>query len=111
VAIITTDHRAESEEQLEILGITHLLDSMVCGDDGIPTKPAPDALLATCQRLGCKPARTMVVGDTTADLLMARNAGAGLVVAVLTGAGTQASLSNYADVIVESITGIHVKDF
>lgn len=108
LAIVTTDHRVETEEQLQILGIAHLVDGLVCGDDGIPTKPAPDMLLAVCRQLGIEPARTMVVGDTVADLLMARNAGAGSAVAVLTGAGTLALLSQHADAVLDSIDGIHV---
>lgn len=108
LAIITTDHRAETEQQLQMLGVTHLVDRLVCGDDGIVTKPAPDALLAVCRQFGCQPARAMVVGDTVADMMMARNAGAGLAVGVLTGADTETLLSRHADVVLQSIEGILV---
>ena len=108
LAIVTADHRVATEEQLQILGITHLVDSLVCGDDDIPAKPAPDMLLTVCRQLGIEPARTMVVGDTVADLMMARNAGAGLAVAVLTGVGTRTLLSQHADAVLQSIDGIHV---
>ncbi len=113
VAVITTDHRAETEETLRILGLAHLVDHLVCGDDGLPPKPAPDTLLATCERLGVEPARTAVVGDTVADLLMAQRAGAGLKVAVLTGAGDPALLATHADVVLRSIDeigGIYNRD-
>ena len=106
VAVITTDHRAETEETLQIMGIAHLVDHVVCGDDGLPWKPAPDTLLATCERLAVPPARAAVVGDTVADLLMARRAGAGLGVAVLTGAGEREQLAAYADVVLGSIDEI-----
>ncbi len=106
VAVITTDYRAETEETLRIMGIAHLVDHVLCGDDGLPWKPAPDTLLTTCQRLSIPPARTAVVGDTVADLLMARRAGAGLRVAVLTGAGERAQLSAYADAVLPSIDAI-----
>ena len=108
LAIVTADHRIETEEQLKILGITHLVDSLVCGDDDVPAKPAPDMLLTACRQLGIKPARTMVVGDTVSDLMMAHNAGAGLAVAVLTGIGTRTLLSQHADAVLQSIDGIHV---
>ncbi len=110
VAIITADRRFETEETLLILGIAHLVDLIVCGDDGVPAKPAPDALLATCERLGVAPARTIMVGDTVTDLLMARNAGAGLGVAVLTGTGDQALLGAHADVILPSIDEIVLEE-
>jgi phosphoglycolate phosphatase len=109
VAVITTDHRAETEETLRIMEITHLVDHVVCGDDGLPWKPAPDTLLATCERLGVPPARAAVVGDTVADLLMARRAGAGLGVAVLTGAGEREQLAAHADVVLGSIDEIVVE--
>ena len=109
VAVVTTDHRAETDETLHILGITHLVDHMVCGDDGLPSKPAPDMLLAACEQLGVNPARTVVVGDTTGDLLMAQRAGAGLKVAVLTGAGQETLLRAHADVVLRSIDEIVIE--
>lgn len=108
VAVVTTDHRAETEETLRIMGIAHLVDDTVCGDDGLPLKPAPDMLLAACGRLGVDTAHAVVVGDTVADLLMATRAGAGLKVAVLTGAGEPALLREHADVVLPSIGQIVV---
>jgi phosphoglycolate phosphatase len=108
VAVVTTDHRAETEETLRLLGIVGLVDHTVCGDDGVPTKPAPDTLLAVCERVGIEPGRAAVVGDTEADLLMAQRAGVGLKVAVRTGAGDPAALATYADVVLGSIEEIAV---
>lgn len=110
VAVVTTDHRRETEETLRILEITHLVDHMVCGDDGLPSKPAPDMLLATCEQLGVAAAGCAVVGDTLGDLLMAQRAGAGLRVAVLTGAGDRAGLQKEADVVLDSIDDITVAE-
>jgi phosphoglycolate phosphatase len=106
VAVVTTDHRPDTERTLDILGIAHLVDLLICGDDGLPTKPAPDMLLATCERLAVAPARAAVVGDTLGDLLMAQRAGAGLRVAVLSGAGDRALLARHADVVLDSIDDI-----
>jgi phosphoglycolate phosphatase-like HAD superfamily hydrolase len=109
VAVVTTDHRSETEYTLDILGVANLLDGLVCGDDGIPAKPAPDMLLAACERLGVAPARSAVVGDTVADLLMSRRAGAGFKAAVLTGAGDPVQLRAHADVVLRSINEIVVE--
>ncbi len=76
----------------------HLL-SFVCGyDSGHGAKPAPDMLLAFARSLALKPAEIAMVGDTAHDLEMGLNAGAGLVVGVLSGANRSADLSR-ADVI------------
>jgi HAD superfamily hydrolase (TIGR01509 family) len=109
VAIVTTDGRAETEEALHLLKAAPFVDHMVCGDDGFPSKPAPDMLLAVCQRLQVEPSRTVVVGDTQADLLMAQRAGAGLRVAVLTGPSDRETLATSADIIIRSIDDISVR--
>jgi phosphoglycolate phosphatase len=108
VAVITTDHRAETEQTLGIMGIAPMVDHTVCGDDGLPTKPAPDMLQAACRQLGVEPIHAAVVGDTMADVLMAERTGAGLKVAVLTGAGEPALLREHADVVLRSIDEIVV---
>jgi phosphoglycolate phosphatase len=108
VAVVTTDHRAETEETLQLMGIAPLVDHAVCGDDGLLSKPAPDMLLAACQALGADPARTAVVGDTVADLEMARRAGAGFGAAVLTGAGDPVQLRAQASAVLGSINEIRV---
>jgi phosphoglycolate phosphatase len=108
IGVITTDRRTETEETMQIMGIAQLVDHIVCGDDGLPWKPAPDTLLATCRQLAVPPARAAVVGDTVADLIMARRAGAGLGVAVLTGIGERDQLEGYADVLLDSIDEIRL---
>lgn len=106
VSVVTTDHRLETEETLRILAISELVDCVICGDDGLPSKPAPHMLLAACEKLAVEPARCAVVGDTMGDLLMARRAGAGLAVAVLSGAGDPALLARHADIVLQSIDEI-----
>jgi phosphoglycolate phosphatase len=108
VAVITTDHRADTEASLRLLGVAELVDHVVCGDDGLPSKPAPDMLLAACHHLATHPSRCAVVGDTEADLLMAQRAGAGVRAAVRTGPGDPVLLARYADVVLESIDDISV---
>jgi phosphoglycolate phosphatase len=80
---------------------------MVCSDDGIKAKPAPDMVLTICERMQIDSAKIMVVGDTTADLKMARAAGAGLVVGVLSGVSSARDLVEYADVLIESVDELH----
>lgn len=106
VAVVTIDMRQATGEILRLLGIADRVDHLVCGDDRLPWKPAPDMLLAACKRLKVEPARTAVVGDTVADLEMARRAGAGLAVAVLSGTDHPSLLAAQADVVLCSIDEI-----
>ena len=99
----TTDDRDPTERTLAALGVADRIDATVCADDGIAVKPAPDMVLHLCATLGVAPARTAVVGDTAADLRMARAAGAGLTVGVLTGVGGRADLEPLADAVIASV--------
>lgn len=110
VAVDTTDDRAATEATLRLLNVDQLVDRLICGDDGLPGKPAAERLLATCRALGVPVARTAMVGDTVFDILMGRRAGAGLVVGVLTGASDRAALAEHADVVLDSVDQIEVAE-
>jgi phosphoglycolate phosphatase len=101
-AVVTSDDRAPTDRTLAALGLTELIDATVCADDGIPTKPAPDAVLHVCATLGVDPARTAVIGDSPADLAMGRDANVGLVIGVRTGVGSAADLAA-ADLTLDSV--------
>jgi phosphoglycolate phosphatase-like HAD superfamily hydrolase len=103
IGIATTDDRAPTQAMIEAFDIEEYLSTMVCADDGIKAKPAPDMVLTICQRMGIDPSQVMVVGDTTADLKMARAAGVGLVVGVLSGVSSAKDLITLADVLIESV--------
>ena len=105
-AVATSDDRDPTERTLEALGITAHIAATACADDGFPNKPAPDAVLRICERLGVAPGRAAVVGDSPADLRMGRSAGAGRVIAVLTGVGDEATLAPLADLVLASIEGL-----
>jgi len=103
VAIATTDDRAPTEATLAGLGVAPLVEAIVCADDGVPVKPAPDMVFALCRAMGVAPAQCIVVGDTAADLQMGRAAGAGLVVGVLSGVSSAEVLKPYADGVIASV--------
>ena len=103
LAVATTDERKLTQKTLAILGIEHLFEAVLCGDDGVPLKPAPDMALWLCERLGVPAKETLVIGDTTGDLAMAQAAGAMAAVAVLSGASTAEDLARYTDLIIPDI--------
>ncbi|HHX43309.1 MAG TPA: HAD family hydrolase [Chloroflexi bacterium] len=108
IAIVTTDERAFTELGLARLALTPLIDTMVCGDDGLPLKPAPDAALEVCRRLGVPPEAAIMVGDTVADMAMARRAGLARAVGVASGALSAEALAPHADVVIPDIHAITV---
>lgn len=107
VAVVTSDDRRPTIRTLEALGVLDRVDAIVCADDGIAHKPAPDAVLAVCAQTGIAPRRTAVIGDSPADIAMGRRAGAGLVIGVLSGVADATALTE-ADVVLDSIADLHI---
>ena len=107
IAIATADDRAPTQAMIEAFDIEEFISTMVCADDAIPSKPAPDMVLTICERLKIDPAKAMVIGDTASDLKMARAAGVGLAVGVLSGVSSAKDLIPYAHVLIESVDDLH----
>jgi choline dehydrogenase len=107
VAVCTSDSRESTESALRKLHVREFVDVIVCSDDeNMQPKPSPQGVLKICTDLGVDLSYTIVVGDTTTDMLMAKSAGVGLIVGVLTGIGTKNELSNYTDVILDNVERI-----
>jgi phosphoglycolate phosphatase len=106
IAVATSDNHAPAAATLAGLGIATLVDEVIGADDGLPTKPAPDAVLEICRRLGVVPAQAVMVGDTPVDMQMGRSAGTGLVVGVTSGVYPAELLAPHTDVVLPSIAGL-----
>jgi phosphoglycolate phosphatase len=74
LAIATGKSRAGLARALEQAALAPLFLATRCADQTAP-KPAPDMLLELMDELGVKPARTVMIGDTSHDLRMAAAAG------------------------------------
>lgn len=90
LAIATGKARAGLDRVLASCDLAPLFHATRCADESF-SKPHPGMLLELMDRLVTEPDRTLMVGDTTHDLLMARNAGVAAV-AVTCGAHPEAVL-------------------
>jgi phosphoglycolate phosphatase-like HAD superfamily hydrolase len=108
IAVITSDDRRATLDELPALGIAEWVAAIVCGDDPLPNKPAPEGLYHAAQTLGVVPQRMLMVGDTASDMVFGRNAGVAGCIGVRGGAGDLAVLRQHADVVVGSIGEIEV---
>jgi phosphoglycolate phosphatase len=108
LAIATTDDRDPTERTIAALGLEELVDATICADDGIEVKPAPDMIVALCDRLGVGARDVAFVGDSPVDLRMGRAAGVRTNIGVLSGTGTTAELGPLADLVVPSIASFVV---
>lgn len=73
LAIATGKPRAGLNRALERTGLEPLFDFTRCADEGFP-KPHPDMLERLMDFCGVTPDRVLMIGDTTHDIQLARNA-------------------------------------
>lgn len=78
LGVATGKSRAGLDRAIAAHGLAGRFHATRCADEGFP-KPHPDMLLALMDRLGATPGETLMIGDTTHDLDLARNAGASAV--------------------------------
>jgi phosphoglycolate phosphatase len=75
LAVATGKTRKGLDRALAQQGVAHRFVATRCADEG-PPKPDPAMLLHLMERVGAARGETLMVGDTTHDLLLARRAGA-----------------------------------
>jgi phosphoglycolate phosphatase len=78
LAVATGKSRVGLNRALNAVGLLALFDATRCADETF-SKPHPAMLQELTRELGQDLRRTVMIGDTTHDLLMANNAGAGAV--------------------------------
>lgn len=103
LGLATNDSEATARASVANLGIAPFLDLVVGYDSGHGAKPAPGMMEAFCRATGLAPGEIAVVGDSPVDLQLARNARAGLGIAVLSGVTPRADFEGLADRIIASI--------
>jgi phosphoglycolate phosphatase len=103
LGVATNDHDAATRASLAFLGLDGLLDFVAGADTGFGGKPGPGMLHGFCEAVGLEPREVAVIGDTAADVAMARAGTAGLVVGVLTGASGHQALAGIADHVIPTI--------
>jgi phosphoglycolate phosphatase len=103
LGIATNDNTRSARLTVERLGIAHHFAAILGYDAVTQAKPAADPVLAFCGMAALKPEQVAVVGDNLHDLEMARAAGAGLAIGVLSGTSAIDELGPHADHVIASI--------
>ena len=103
MGVATNDGTAATKAALEALGLAAFLPHVFGYDSVERPKPAPDIVYAFAAASDVPPEEIAVIGDNPHDLEMARAAGAGVAIGVLSGNGGLAELEPLADVVLESV--------
>lgn len=103
IAVCTSDTRPSAVLALETLGVSDMVDRLVCGDDPDNTrKPAPDNIHLICDDLDVKVEDTAMIGDTHFDTIMGRDSNCRTVIGILSGQNDLSELED-AHFVVNSI--------
>lgn len=103
LAIATTDQTVGALRFLDRFGLRDRFEAVVGVDQVARSKPAPDLFLRACELAGVAPERAVMVGDLDIDLRMARTAGGGGAIGVLSGVGDAELLAPHADVVLPGV--------
>jgi phosphoglycolate phosphatase len=103
-AIVTNKLKSMAERVVIGLGIDDMIDFVVGADTAQSMKPNPDPIIFALKQFGVEPSRTVMVGDTTDDIMAAKAAGV-IPCGVTYGFGTRQDLADAgAEIIIEDIS-------
>ena len=106
LGVATSDSLKGITATLGGFDVLDLLDFTAGYDSGHGVKPGPGMVRGFCAALGLSPRAVAVVGDSYHDLEMGRRAGAGLRIAVLSGASARGDLAPHADHVIDSVADL-----
>lgn len=102
---IATSRSHHSLDVLTVnLGISGFFKGCWCADDVVNHKPAPDMVLTILDHFGLEAADTLVVGDTTFDLMMGQAAGCPVCGVTWGNQGREMLASVSPDLIIDNIS-------
>jgi phosphoglycolate phosphatase len=103
VGLATNDSHYSARNHLSHLGVLELFDDVIAADTVSTPKPSGDMIRRFANTVGVKPSEIAMVGDNAHDMEEARNGGAGLAIAVLTGNADHSDIAHLADHTLHSI--------
>jgi phosphoglycolate phosphatase len=106
LGVASSDNEQSIRRTADRFGFMMYLDYVVGYDSGYGCKPEPGMVLGFSAATGLAPYEIAVVGDNSHDMMMGRNAGAGMTIGVLTGTGTRETLGPLSDACLADITEI-----
>ncbi|MYZ48202.1 HAD family hydrolase [Propylenella binzhouense] len=106
LGVATNDSTAAARAWLGRIGLADRFEAVIGYDAVANPKPAPDMVESFCRTAGVDPGGVLMVGDNLHDLHMARSAGAGAAVGVLTGNGRYEDLAPHADAVLQAVVDL-----
>ena len=106
LAIATNDVEISARNTMTRFGIAEQFDLIMGYDSVERPKPAADPVLKFADLCGVEAIELAMVGDNLHDAEMARAAGAGVAIGVLSGNSTRSELNGHVDHIVKNVAEV-----
>ncbi len=103
LSIYTGKGKDSSEITLKKIGVYHLFDMVVSGDDVEIHKPSPEGINVFVEKFNLNRDRVLMVGDAPADIIAARTAGVKVASVVWDSYAKEKVMQMNADYIFESV--------
>lgn len=103
LGVATNDVHLSAKAHMTSLGVLEHFEDLI-GADTVPVaKPAGNMIRRFAEMTGLQPAEVAMVGDNRHDMDEARNGGAGLAIAVLSGNAAHEDIAHLADYTLKSV--------
>jgi phosphoglycolate phosphatase len=103
LGVATNDSIISALNHLEHLDVAHLFDAIIAADTVKVPKPSGEMVRRFAELAGLRPVEIAMVGDNSHDVEEARNGGAGLAIAVLSGNAAHDDIAHLADYTLGSV--------
>ncbi len=104
VGVATNDSHFSALNHMAHLGVLDLFDEVIAADTVPIPKPSGDMIRKFATSQGLRTSDIAMVGDNSHDMEEARNGGAGLAIAVLSGNSDHGDIAHLADYTLASIS-------
>lgn len=103
LGVATNDSHVSARAQMHRIGVIAHFEDIIAADTVAVPKPSGDMIRRFAEITGLAPSEIAMVGDNHHDIEEARNGGAGLAIAVLSGNAAHEDIAHLADHTLESI--------
>jgi len=106
LGVATNDSHVSATNHMAHIGVVEHFEEIIAADTVPVAKPSGNMIRRFAEITGLKPSEIAMVGDNSHDIEEARNGGAGLAVAVLSGNAAREDLEHLADYTIASVADL-----
>ena len=106
LGVATNDNHVSARNHMIHIGVIDHFEDIIAADTVPVPKPAGNMIRRFAEITGLAPHEICMVGDNSHDMEEARNGGAGLAVAVLSGNAGAEHIAHLADHVITSVAGL-----